>query len=67
MRVVVSLASHVHQIPQMGLAQIGPVMRTRVVNTSPISAAELATISQIELRSHSSHFLVHAGAFRTGR
>ena len=37
--VVVSRGSQVHHVPQIGLAQIGPVINTSVTNNVPISAA----------------------------
>ena len=39
MKVVVSRESHVHHVPQIGLAQIEPIMTTRVQKTIPASAA----------------------------
>src|SRR5437667_4329749 len=48
--VEVSRASQVHQIPQTGCAQIGPVTSTTVVNTNPTSAAETASQSQRSAR-----------------
>ena len=44
----VSRASQVHQVPQIGLAQIGPVVSITALNTMPTSA-ELAA-NQIEPR-----------------
>ena len=40
---VVSRASHVHQIPQTGFAQIGPVTSPMVVNRTPISVDDYLT------------------------
>src|SRR5580704_8517309 len=45
MNVEVSRASQVHQIPQTGCAQMGPLTRTTVVKTSPTSAAEMLSQS----------------------
>ena len=42
--VVVSRASHVHQMPHTGCAQIGPVISPMVQHATPTSAA--ATPSQ---------------------
>ena len=36
--VVVNLASHVHQVPQVGFPQIEPVSRVKTVKNKPISA-----------------------------
>ena len=36
--VVVSRGSQVHHVPQIGFAQIGPVINTSVMNNVPISA-----------------------------
>ena len=44
-RVSVSLASQVHHVPQIGFPQIGPVVSTTVVNSSPTSADASATRS----------------------
>ena len=43
--VEVSRMSHVHQMPQTGRAQIGPVTSTTVQKTTPTSAVTSATIS----------------------
>ena len=40
--VLVRRASHVHQIPHTGRAQIGPVTNTTVQNTTPTSAVAAA-------------------------
>src|ERR1700730_1966842 len=45
MNVEVSRASQVHQMPQTGCAQIGPLTRTTVVKTRPTSAAEMLSQS----------------------
>jgi hypothetical protein len=45
MKVSVSRASQVHQMPQTGFAQIGPVIRTTVLKARPTSAAETASQS----------------------
>ena len=39
-RVEVRRMSHVHQMPQTGRAQIGPVISTTVQKTTPTSAAD---------------------------
>src|ERR1700693_1416078 len=44
-KVEVSRASQVHQIPQTGCAQIGPLTKTTVVKTNPTSAAEMLSQS----------------------
>ncbi len=46
----VSLGSHVHQIPQTGLPQIGPVIITMVQKRVPLAADEDATRSHISFR-----------------
>ena len=42
MKVVVSRASHDHQVPQVGLPQIAPVTIVIAVKSSPTSADALA-------------------------
>ena len=50
--VSVRRASHVHQVPQIGLPQIGPVMSTTVVNSRPTSAELSAKRSSRSSLSH---------------
>ena len=47
--VVVSLASHVHQTPHTGLAQMLPVTMMSVAKTIPSSAVAKARLSQRSL------------------
>ena len=49
MMVIVSRGSHVHQAPQIGRAQSGPVSSTSVQNTIPTSADALAMRSNTGL------------------
>ena len=49
-RAVVSRASQVHHTPQMGLAQMEPVMSTRVAKISHSTAEDLAMMSHLRLR-----------------
>src|SRR5712691_7365711 len=44
--VEVNRASQVHQMPHTGRAQMGPVTKTTVLNTTPTSAAETPSQSQ---------------------
>ncbi len=37
-KVVVSRGSHIQGLPQIGVAQIGPVIKTKAINIVPISA-----------------------------
>jgi hypothetical protein len=48
--VVVRRASHVHQMPHTGRAQMGPVIKTMVQNTTPTSALAAASASALRLR-----------------
>ena len=41
-RVSVSRASQVHHVPQIGLAQMGPVVSMTALNTTPTSAEAAA-------------------------
>ena len=50
LQVSVGAQSHVHQMPQTGRAQIGPVTRTTVQNTTPTSALTRARMSALALR-----------------
>jgi hypothetical protein len=51
-RVRVSLASHVHQVPHIGLAQMGPVVSMTALNATPTSADAAAKRSSRESLSH---------------
>ena len=51
-RVRVSRASQVHQVPQIGLAQIGPVVSITALNTTPTSADAAANRSSRGSLSH---------------
>ena len=42
----VSLASHTHQVPHIGLPHIAPVISVRKVNIAPIFADEIDKISK---------------------
>src|ERR1043166_5048430 len=46
-RVLVSRASQVHQVPQMGFPQIGPVVSTIAANTVPTSAEASAEVGTV--------------------
>src|SRR2546425_3768934 len=48
--VEVSRASQVHQMPQTGLAQMGPVTRTTVKKATPTSAEDTASQSHFGAR-----------------
>src|SRR5215471_10738387 len=48
----VSRASHVHQMPHTGCAQIGPVISTTVVNAKPTSAPDTPSQSYFCCRFH---------------
>ena len=47
---VVSRGSQTHHTPQIGFAQIEPVIKTSVMKTKPISAEELAMTSHLVSR-----------------